>query len=61
LINPRHCKRGDCVPRNANIRILAQSGGWYSVDIDEDGHPDGYVRASDLTSDLATMPPWERS
>lgn len=61
LINRRHCRRGNRVPRNANVRILAQSGGWCSVDINEDGNPDGYVRTSDLTSDLATMPPWKRS
>jgi len=28
------------------------------VDIDEDGNPDGQIRTSDLTADLATMPPW---
>lgn len=61
LISRRQCRRGNRVPRNSNVRILAQSGDWCSVDIDEDGNPDGYVRVSDLTSDLATMPPWKRS
>lgn len=61
LIDRKHCNSGNRIPRNGNVRILAQSGGWCSVDIDEDGRPDGYVRTSDLTSDLATMPPWERS
>lgn len=61
LISRRQCRRGNRVPRNSNVRILAQSGDWCSVDIDEDGNPDGYVRISDLTSDLATMPPWKRS
>jgi len=60
-INRRHCRSGNRVPRNTNVRILAQSGGWCSVDIDEDGSPDGYVRTSDLTFDLATMPPWKPS
>ncbi len=52
------CKADKSVPRNANVRILAQSAAWCSVDIDEDGHADGQVRTSDLTSNLATMPPW---
>jgi hypothetical protein len=38
-----------------------QSGAWSDVDIDEDGKLDGHVRTSDLTSNLATMPPWEPS
>jgi hypothetical protein len=61
LISRRHCRRGNRVPRNSNVRVLAQSGGWCSVDINEDGNPDGYVRTADLTSDLATMPPWKRT
>jgi hypothetical protein len=61
LIDRKHCSSGNRIPRNGNVRILAQSGGWSSVDIDEDGKPDGYVRTSDLTSDLATMPPWKPS
>jgi hypothetical protein len=28
------------------------------VDVDEDGIADGQVKTADLTSDLATMPPW---
>jgi len=52
------CKLDSRVPRNANVRILVQSGPWSGVDIDEDGNVDGQVRTSDLTSDLATMPPW---
>lgn len=60
LINRKNCKSGNRVPRNANVRLLAQSGAWSSVDIDEDGQADGYIRTSDLTSNLATMPPWKR-
>lgn len=52
------CKSDNRVPRNANVRILVQSGAWSGVDIDEDGKADGQVRTSDLTSNLATMPPW---
>ncbi len=52
------CKPDSRVPRNANVRILAQSGVWSGVDIDEDGTIDGQVRTSDLTPNLATMPPW---
>ena len=52
------CKPDKSVPRNANVRILVQSGAWSGVDIDEDGNPDGQVRTADLTSSLATMPPW---
>ncbi|HEY6012293.1 MAG TPA: glycoside hydrolase domain-containing protein [Nitrospirota bacterium] len=52
------CKSDNRVPRNANVRILAQSGAWCGVDIDEDGNVDGQVRTADLTSNLATMPPW---
>jgi hypothetical protein len=55
------CKSDNRVPRNANVRILAQSGAWSSVDIHEDGNVDGQVRTSDLTPNLATMPPWEPS
>lgn len=55
------CKADTRVPRNANVRILAQSGAWSGVDIDEDGKADGQVRTSDLTSNLATMPPWRPS
>jgi len=55
------CNSGNRIPKNANVRILAQSGDWCSVDIDEDGKPDGYVRTADLTSNLATMPPWKLS
>jgi len=51
------CKSDIRVPRNANVRILVQSGAWSGVDIDEDGNADGQVRTSDLTSNLATMPP----
>jgi len=58
LIYHQNCKSNNSVPRNANVRILEQSGGWASVDIDEDGNPDGQVRTSDLTSSLVTMPPW---
>jgi Rv2525c-like, glycoside hydrolase-like domain len=56
--NGRGCKSDTRVPRNANIRILAQSGAWSDVDTDEDGNADGRVRTADLTSNLATMPPW---
>ena len=52
------CKPDKSVPRNANVRILAQSGAWCGVDVDEDGNADGQVKTADLTSDLATMPPW---
>ncbi len=58
LIDRQSCKPDSRVPRNANVRILGQSGAWAGVDIDEDGNVDGQVRASDLTSNLATMPPW---
>jgi hypothetical protein len=61
FIDHQSCKSDNRVPRNANVRILAQSGGWCGVDIDEDGNPDGRIKASDLTSNLATMPPWEPS
>jgi hypothetical protein len=61
LIDRDHCNSGNRIPRNGNARIIAQSGDWSSVDIDEDGRPDGYVRTSDLTSNLATMPPWKPS
>jgi hypothetical protein len=59
--NRQGCKFDIRVPRNANVRILAQSGAWSSVDVDEDGIADGQVRTSDLTSNLATMPPWGQS
>ena len=52
------CKPDKSVPRNANVRILVQSGAWSGVDIDEDGNVDGQVKTADLTSNLATMPPW---
>jgi len=52
------CKPDKSVPRNASVRILAQSGAWCSVDVDEDGNADGQVKTADLTSNLATMPPW---
>jgi len=58
LIDRQNCKADNRIPRNANVRILLQSGGWSSADIDEDGNPDGHVKTSDLTSNLATMPPW---
>jgi hypothetical protein len=61
LISRRNCRNGNRVPKNANVRVLAQFGDWSSVDIDEDGKPDGYIRTSNLTSDLATMPPWRAS
>lgn len=57
----QNCKSDSRVPRNANVRILEQSGAWSSVDIDEDGNPDGRVKTTDLTSSLATMPPWASS
>ena len=52
------CKPDNRVPRNANVRILAQSGAWSGVDVDEDGNVDGQVKTSDLTSDFRAMPPW---
>ena len=52
------CKADSRVPKNANVRILAQSGVWSGVDVDEDGDADGQVRTADLTPSLATMPPW---
>jgi hypothetical protein len=55
------CKSDNRVPRNANVRVLVQSGAWSGVDIDEDGNVDGRVRTSDLTSNLATMPAWGQS
>ena len=55
------CKSDIRVPRNANVRVLVQSGAWSGVDIDEDGKADGKIRTSDLTSDLAKMPPWGSS
>jgi hypothetical protein len=61
LIDRRHCSSGNRIPRNGNVRVLAQSGDWAHVDIDEDGKPDGYVKAADLTPNLATMPPWKSS
>ena len=57
-IGRQGCKPDKSVPRNANVRILAQSGAWCGVDVDEDGNADGQVKTADLTSDLATMPPW---
>ncbi|HET7806702.1 MAG TPA: glycoside hydrolase domain-containing protein [Pseudolabrys sp.] len=58
----RHgCKPDHRVARNANVRVLAQSGAWSGVDVNEDGIADGQVRTTDLTSDLATMPPWGSS
>jgi hypothetical protein len=57
----QNCKPDNRIPRNANIRILFQSGGWSSADIDEDGNHDGHVSVSDLTPNLTTMPPWELS
>jgi hypothetical protein len=61
LIDRKRCSSGNHIPRNGNVRILAQSGDWSSVDVDEDGKPDGYVRTSDLTSNFTTMPPWKPS
>ncbi len=55
------CKSDSRVPRNSNVRILAQSDTWSGVDIDEDGIVDGQVRTSDLTPSLVTMPPWSQS
>ena len=52
------CKSDSRVPKNANVRVLAQSGEWSNVDVDEDGNPDGRIKLSDLTASLATMPPW---
>jgi len=52
------CKSDSRVPKNANVRVLAQSGEWSSVDVDEDGNPDGRIKLADLTTSLATMPPW---
>ena len=57
-IDRQSCKSDKNVPRNANVRIVGQSGAWSSVDIDEDGNPDGRIKASDLTPNLTTMPPW---
>jgi hypothetical protein len=57
----QNCRSDSRVPKNANVRILVQSGAWCGVDIDEDGNADGQVKTADLTSDLATMPPWEPS
>jgi hypothetical protein len=55
----RHgCKPDHRVARNANVRVLVQSGAWSGVDVDEDGIADGQIKTADLTSDLATMPPW---
>ena len=61
LIDRKGCKSDNRIPRNANVRILLHSGGWSSADIDEDGAPDGHIKTSDLTSNLATMPAWEPS
>jgi hypothetical protein len=61
LIDHKACKPDNRIPRNANVRILGQSGAWSSVDTDEDGKLDGYVKTADLTSNFATMPPWEVS
>ena len=55
------CKSDSRVARNNNVRVLVQSGVWCGVDVDEDGIADGQVRTADLTSDLATMPPWGSS
>jgi hypothetical protein len=60
-IDRQNCKSDNRVPRNANVRIFVQSGAWSGVDIDEDGNPDGFIKTSDLTSSLATMPPWGSS
>jgi Domain of unknown function (DUF1906) len=57
-IERQNCKSDNRIARNANVRILVQSGAWSGVDIDEDGYADGQVKTADLTSDLATMPPW---
>jgi hypothetical protein len=61
LIDRQNCKSDNRVPRNANVRILLQSGGWSSADVNEDGSHDGHVKISDFTSNLATMPPWDPS
>src|ERR1700675_4211087 len=36
LVDRQNCKSDNRVPRNANVRILLQSGDWSSVDMDED-------------------------
>ncbi len=61
LTDRQNCKPDNRIPRNANIRILTQSGGWSSADVDEDGSHDGHVLTADLTPSLATMPPWGAS
>ena len=58
LIDRQNCKSNNRIARNSNVRILLQSGGWSSTDIDEDGNHDGHVKNADLTSSLATMPAW---
>ena len=57
-IDRQGCKPDSRVTRNNNVRVLAQSGAWCGVDVDEDGSVDGQIRTADLTPDLATMPPW---
>lgn len=61
LIDRQNCNGNNQVLRNSTVRISLQSGGWSSVDIDEDGAADGHVLAADFTQDLKTMPPWAAS
>jgi hypothetical protein len=57
-IDRQNCRTNTRVPKNGNVRILAQSGGWSNTDIDEDGGADGFVANSELTANLAAMPSW---
>lgn len=55
----QNCKPDSRIPRNSNVRMLTQAGGWCSADVDEDGSHDGHVKLADFTANLAKMPPWE--
>jgi hypothetical protein len=47
-----------CIART--VHVLGVSDGWAEVDLNEDGLPEGYCRAADL-SPLSQMPKWRRS
>jgi hypothetical protein len=61
VVNKSSCHNGkpitvSAIARNCGVCVLADDGTWLTVDLDEDGIFDGYVRKADFVANIKQTP-----
>jgi hypothetical protein len=44
------------IRKSKTVRVIADHGDWLQVDVDDDGHPDGFVRKKALGALYSDLP-----